>query len=81
MLYRGEDVHWSESALCGQTDAEVFFPDKGGSTKMAKKICDMCEVRVQCLEEALIYPISEQRGIAGGLDAKARKAILRAAAA
>ena len=76
-----EDVHWSESALCGQTDPEVFFPDKGGSTKLAKKVCDVCEVRVQCLQEALTYGISEQTGIAGGLSAKERKAILRAAAA
>src|ERR1700740_143803 len=44
---------WQDRALCAQTDPEAFFPEKGGSTREAKKICRSCEVRAECLEYAL----------------------------
>src|SRR5690625_7954080 len=33
-----------ERALCAQTDPEAFFPEQGGSTREAKKICLSFEV-------------------------------------
>jgi WhiB family redox-sensing transcriptional regulator len=37
----GEDdaggLDWQDRALCAQTDPEAFFPEKGGSTREAKK--------------------------------------------
>jgi WhiB family redox-sensing transcriptional regulator len=36
---------WQTDSLCAQTDPEAFFPEKGGSTRDAKKICASCEVR------------------------------------
>ena len=50
----GEELGWQERALCAQTDPEAFFPEKGGSTREAKKICVGCEVRGECLEYALV---------------------------
>ena len=47
-----EDPGWQERALCAQTDPEAFFPEKGGSTREAKRICTTCEVRSECLEYA-----------------------------
>jgi WhiB family redox-sensing transcriptional regulator len=44
---------WQSDSLCAQTDPEAFFPEKGGSTRDAKKICSSCEVRSHCLEYAL----------------------------
>src|SRR5699024_7354047 len=38
---------WQERALCAQTDPEAFFPEKGGSTREAKKVCVSCEVRAE----------------------------------
>ena len=35
----GEEPDWQERALCAQTDPEAFFPEKGGSTREAKRIC------------------------------------------
>ena len=32
-----EELTWQERALCAQTDPEAFFPEKGGSTREAKK--------------------------------------------
>ena len=44
-----EDVlSWREHALCAQTDPEAFFPEKGGSTREAKKVCQSCPVRTEC---------------------------------
>ena len=34
-----EELDWQERALCAQTDPEAFFPEKGGSTREAKRVC------------------------------------------
>ena len=39
-------LSWQTDALCAQTDPEAFFPEKGGSTRDAKRICASCEVRL-----------------------------------
>ena len=62
---RGGALSWQERALCAQTDPEAFFPEKGGSTREAKKVCLSCEVRGECLEYALAN--DERFGIWGGL--------------
>ena len=41
---------WRDSAACGTTDPEAFFPEKGGSTRDAKKVCRSCFVKADCLE-------------------------------
>jgi WhiB family redox-sensing transcriptional regulator len=62
---------WQERALCAQTDPEAFFPEKGGSTREAKRICESCEVRAQCLEYALGN--DERFGIWGGYSERERR--------
>ena len=42
---------WQAEALCAQTDPEAFFPEKGGSTREAKSVCQKCNVKEQCLSE------------------------------
>src|SRR5690242_3339131 len=32
------ELAWQERALCAQTDPEAFFPEKGGSTREAKRV-------------------------------------------
>ncbi|PZS05029.1 MAG: WhiB family transcriptional regulator [Pseudonocardiales bacterium] len=68
---------WQERALCAQTDPESFFPEKGGSTREAKKICTGCEVRAECLEYALAH--DERFGIWGGLSERERRRLRRRA--
>ena len=43
------ELSWQERSLCAQTDPEAFFPEKGGSTREAKKVCVGCEFRSECL--------------------------------
>jgi WhiB family redox-sensing transcriptional regulator len=68
---------WQDSALCAQTDPEAFFPEKGGSTREAKKVCRACEVRTECLEYALEH--DERFGIWGGLSERERRRLKRGA--
>ena len=68
---------WQTDSLCAQTDPEAFFPEKGGSTRDAKKICTTCEVRTQCLEYALEN--DERFGIWGGLSERERRKLRKRA--
>ena len=67
---------WQTDALCAQTDPEAFFPEKGGSTRDAKRICTSCEVKGQCLDYALSN--DERFGIWGGLSERERRRLRRA---
>ena len=68
---------WQSDSLCAQTDPEAFFPEKGGSTRDAKKICSSCEVRTLCLEYALQN--DERFGIWGGLSERERRKLKKRA--
>jgi WhiB family redox-sensing transcriptional regulator len=70
-------LSWQDKALCAQTDPEDFFPEKGGSTREAKRICVSCEVKQECLEYALMQ--DERFGIWGGLSERERRRLKRQA--
>ena len=67
------DERWRDQALCAQTDPELFFPEKGSSSAGAKRVCGSCDVRDQCLEDALRR--DERFGIWGGLSVSERDRI------
>jgi WhiB family transcriptional regulator, redox-sensing transcriptional regulator len=71
------ELGWQTDALCAQTDPEAFFPEKGGSTRDAKKVCGACNVRSQCLEYALAN--DERFGIWGGLSERERRRLRKRA--
>lgn len=68
---------WQSDSLCAQTDPDAFFPEKGGSTREAKKICKSCEVRTTCLHYALEN--DERFGIWGGLSERERRKLRKRA--
>lgn len=70
---------WMDDALCAQTDPEAFFPDKGGSTRNAKAICEKCDARAECLAYALTR--DERYGIWGGLSERERRRLKKGKAA
>ena len=72
------ELSWQERALCAQTDPEAFFPEKGGSTREAKRVCLSCDVRSECLEYALGH--DERFGIWGGLSERERRRLKRRSA-
>lgn len=65
---------WTKDAVCSQTDPEMFFPEKGGSTREAKKQCRSCDVIEECLAYALRN--HERFGIWGGLSERERRPLL-----
>ena len=71
------EIQWQERSLCAQTDPEAFFPEKGGSTREAKRVCLSCDVRVECLEYALEN--DERFGIWGGLSERERRRVKKRA--
>lgn len=60
-----------ESASCAQTDPDAFFPEKGNDTRLAKRVCAGCLVRVQCLTWSLENP--QRYGVWGGLSERERR--------
>jgi WhiB family redox-sensing transcriptional regulator len=72
-----DPLSWQADALCAQTDPEAFFPEKGGSTRDAKRICTGCEVKAQCLDYALEN--DERFGIWGGLSERERRKLKKRA--
>lgn len=67
---------WMKDALCAQTDPEIFFPDsdsRDDARADAKKVCESCDVRSDCLIYALTH--GERFGIWGGLTPAERRKI------
>jgi WhiB family redox-sensing transcriptional regulator len=75
LLVDEDDLDWQEDALCSATDPEAFFPEKGGSTRAAKRVCEECVVRAECLDYALTGDI--RFGIWGGLSERERAKLRR----
>ena len=48
-----EDRTWQDQANCLGVDPDLFFPERGASTREAKEVCRGCVVRAECLEYAL----------------------------
>ena len=66
-----QPVDWQANARCAEVDPEIFFPERGGSSKAARAVCAQCEVRDKCLEYALNN--KEQFGIWGGTSERERR--------
>jgi len=63
------------NAACAETDPDAFFPEKGGATRAAKRICSGCEIRDACLQWSLDN--REPGGMWGGVSENQRRALLR----
>ncbi len=70
-----KDNGWELAANCLSVDPDLFFPERGASTKEAKAVCQGCDVRKDCLEYALAN--GEKFGIWGGLSERERRRIRR----
>lgn len=70
---------WRDFAACAQAGGDAWFPEPGEGVKYAKRVCEGCFVREECLEYALER--AEAFGIWGGLSPQERRAIRRERAA
>jgi WhiB family redox-sensing transcriptional regulator len=73
-----EERSWHDQANCLGVDPDLFFPERGASTREAKEVCRGCVVREDCLEYALSN--GEKFGIWGGMSERERRRLRRARA-
>jgi len=69
------DTGWKDLSNGWGVDPDLFFPERGASTREAKEVCRGCEVRIDCLEYALQN--GEKFGIWGGMSERERRRIRR----
>ncbi|MDP3983918.1 MAG: WhiB family transcriptional regulator [Acidimicrobiia bacterium] len=74
-LAKGE-LAWQDYANCRGADADLFFPERGASTRKAKAICNACDVKDQCLDYAIVN--GEKFGIWGAMSERERRRVRRA---
>jgi WhiB family redox-sensing transcriptional regulator len=74
-LHLDERLAWQDQANCRGANADLFFPERGASTRTAKSICRECQAREECLEFAITT--GEKFGIWGGLSERERRRIRR----
>jgi WhiB family redox-sensing transcriptional regulator len=70
-----DELSWQDYANCRGADADLFFPERGASTRRAKAICGACEVQNECLDFALRH--GEKFGIWGGMSERERRRVRR----
>jgi WhiB family transcriptional regulator, redox-sensing transcriptional regulator len=68
-------LSWQDYANCRGADADLFFPERGASTRKAKAICNACEVKAECLDYAIVN--GEKFGIWGGMSERERRRVRR----
>ena len=66
---------WAPRGLCAGANPEIFFPSGDGPAVEARRICEMCPVRGQCLAYAITA--GEPFGIWGGFDPHERENLRR----
>ena len=70
-----EEIVWQNYANCLGVDPDLFFPERGASTREAKEVCRGCVVQDDCLEFALSN--GEKFGIWGGKSERERRRVRR----
>ena len=69
------ELSWQDYANCRGADADLFFPERGASTRKAKAICNACDVKGECLDFAIVQ--GEKFGIWGGMSERERRRVRR----
>jgi WhiB family transcriptional regulator, redox-sensing transcriptional regulator len=68
------DTDWATQAACRSTDPDSLFV-QGAAQNRAKAICVGCQVRTECLADALDNRV--EFGVWGGMTERERRALLR----
>lgn len=70
----GFDVEWAARAACQGSDPDTLFV-QGAAQNRAKAVCLGCQVRTECLADALDNRV--EFGVWGGMTERERRALLR----
>jgi WhiB family transcriptional regulator, redox-sensing transcriptional regulator len=67
-------VSWRERAACADYPTSMFFVSAPSAIARAKRICESCEVRLDCLEDCLRVSANDDRhGVFGGCTPSERR--------
>ena len=69
-----DDQSWAARALCASAEPDALFV-QGASQRQVRMRCMACEVRLECLADAL--QAEANFGVWGGLTERERRALLR----
>ncbi|MPV37388.1 WhiB family transcriptional regulator [Georgenia subflava] len=69
-----EDQTWALRAACAAAEPDALFV-RGAAQRQVRELCFSCEVRMECLADALSSQTSF--GVWGGLTERERRALLR----
>lgn len=70
-----KNLSWRQRAACRGVEPEIFYPVSEEDADEAKAVCAQCEVRLACLEFALVN--RERDGVWGGATERERRRIIR----
>lgn len=70
------DTKWMARGRCADKPPATFFPSDGVGVEVAKRICEECPVKSECLEFALDNRIDH--GVWGGTSERQRRRIAKA---
>lgn len=68
---------WHARAACRGAGPDAWYPTHGQSPWPGKAVCATCEVREDCLAEAVATPGTEDFGIWGGTSQRERRLLRR----
>lgn len=72
LTFQPQQLDWQRKARCADIpDPDLFFPERGSSTKYAMALCKRCPVKQECLDYAVQNKIED--GIWGGMGLRARR--------
>ncbi len=67
------DVSWYDRAACRGEPTDLWFPERGESLEIARRICRSCPVAKACLEYA--FAGNERIGMYGGWSERERRKV------
>ena len=70
-----EPLSWHQDARCAQPDVDpdIFYVERGQSSKAARAVCAECCVRDECFAYALSDPDAKAWGVWGGTTPRERR--------
>lgn len=68
-----DSFEWGHRGLCRGVNPDLFYPERGVSSREAKAVCQECPVRLECLEYGTTRV--EKFGVWGGRSEKERRRI------
>lgn len=73
-----DTTDWMATGNCADKPPSLFFPSDGVGVEVARRVCEDCPVKAQCLEYALTNRIDH--GVWGGTSERERRRLLKARA-